>query len=129
MNLMPLANRLVAAGVGRPGESLFIEHMPGSTERAILLRNPLSGTRINYELPGYYRTEFQLIARCRTYPDGELLMRQALAALTLLVETAVEDHLFQFCRPRTEPVAFPLSQGNLLEWSVMFDVAFVTPIL
>lgn len=125
MNLMPLVNRIAAAGLGTSGESLFIDIMPASAERAILLRNPLSGTRINHELPGYFRTEFQVIVRSRTYPDGEALIQQVLDALTMHVETPVEDHLFQYCRPRTEPVAFPLSKGNVLEFNVMFDTAFV----
>lgn len=126
MKLMPLANLLEAAALGVKGDTLFLDMMPAEAEQAILLRNPLTGTKINHELPGFFQTDFQVIVRtpASLYDEGEALIGQVVAALTL-AEAQVEDHHFNYCRPRTEPVAFPLSKGNLLEFNVTFDCCFV----
>ncbi|MEB0029214.1 minor capsid protein [Undibacterium sp. RTI2.1] len=124
MNLRPLANILAANSLGVLGTSMFFNMLPAEAEEAILLRNPLSGTKIDYELKGYFKTEFQLIVRSHSYANGEVLIKKVIDALTL-ENTQVEDHNFNYSRPRTEAVAFPLSRGNLLEFNVMFDVCFV----
>ena len=63
MNLMPLITLLQTSGLGVPGQTIFLNMMPAEADSAILLRNPLSGTKIDYELPDYYRSQFQLIVR------------------------------------------------------------------
>lgn len=125
MNLMPLLNQLQAMGLGQAAKTLYVDMLPAGATNAMLLRNPLSGTPINYELPGYYMTEFQLIVRGPAAdPQTRTRIAQAVAALTF-DNQQLEDHFFKYCRPRTEPVVFPISTGNLLEFSVMFDCCFV----
>lgn len=126
MKLMPLANLLEAYGLGVKAETLFLDMLPAEAEQAILLRNPLSGTPINHELPGYFETEFHVIVRtpAREYQAGSDLIDGVVKALTMANEQ-VEDHWFNYCRPRTEPIVFPLSDGNLLEFTVTFDCNFV----
>jgi hypothetical protein len=123
MNLLPLADRLAAQSVGTEGESIFVNMMPVECDLGVLLRNRLSGTVINYEIPGYYKAQFQMIVRAGNYADGEALMAQATAALTV-VETAIGNYFFNYCRPKTMPVAFPLSQGDNLEFSVYMECNF-----
>jgi hypothetical protein len=126
MNLMPLANLLQDRGLGTQGTDLFVHMMPAEAEKAVLLRTPLTGTAINYELPGFFKTEFQLIVRvpAASFDTGEELTRDIMSALTMM-ETQVENHFFNYCRPRTEPTPFPLSKGNLIEFNLMFDCCFV----
>lgn len=124
MKLMPLADLLEAAGHGVKGESIFLNMMPADAESAILLRSPLSGTPIDYELPGYYRAEFQLIVRGRDYAATEAWIEQVVATLTM-ADKQVGPMRFNYCRPKTEPVSFPLSDGNLYEFSANFDTSFV----
>lgn len=124
MNLMPLIVRLQAATLGEQGVSLFLNMMPSEAESAILLRSPLSGSRINYELPGFYQTQFQVIVRSHDYALGDKLMAQVLTALTM-TDTQVGPMLFNYIRPHTDPVVFPLSAGNLLEINVLMDCCFV----
>jgi hypothetical protein len=126
MNMMPLADRLESLGLGLKGTTLFIHMLPTETGNAILLRSPLSGTRINHELPGYYRSEFQLIVRtpAADYEAGQALVSQVVAALTL-TDTQIGPQFFNYCRPRTQPITFPLSKGNLLEISLTFEVNFI----
>jgi len=126
MNLMPLANLLEAEGIGLKGSSIFINMLPAGVEQAVLLRSPLSGTPINYELPGYYSARFHVIVRtpAADYAGGAALMQRVLDALTF-ERRQVESMFFNHSRPQTKPVTFPLSAGNLLELSVTFDVNFV----
>ena len=124
MNLKPLIDRLVELEVGLPGRTLFINMIPAEATRCVLLRNPLVGTKINYELPGFYKTKFQLIARAGNYEAGEALAEKAIEALTMGHGTRVGNYVIRHCRPLTHPSAYPLSKGNLLEFAVDFDVAF-----
>lgn len=123
MNLMNLKNRIEQAGMAKGGVSLFLEMMPLEAQLATLLRNPLSGTRIDYDMPGFYRAEFQLIVRTPGYVAGQALMEKLVPLLTF-GELTLGVQAFKHCLPRTLPVAFPLSDGNLVEHSVMFDCVF-----
>lgn len=122
MNLLPLVEHLQAKKVGTAGKTLYINMLPIDVPLAILLRNSLTGTLIDYELPGYSKTQFQAIVRAPSYPQGESLMEKLTTNLTLS-EVKIGPYFFNYCRPRTEPVVFPLSEGNLLEFSVYFDVS------
>ncbi len=125
MDLMPLADMLEGAAVGVKGQTVFLHMMPEDAEKAVLLRSPLSGTKINYEIKGYYRTDFQVIVRSHSYAEADALMKAVIATLTMSEKSVNNELYFQFCRPLTEPVAFPLSKGNLLEFNVSFDCCFV----
>lgn len=123
---MPLVNLLQDAGLGTQGADLFVHMMPAEAKQAVLLRTPLSGTPIDYNLPGFFKTQFQMIVRvpAASYDSGEQLAQNVIAALTMN-EVQVENLFFNYSRPRTEPVPFPLSKGNLIEFNVMFDCCFV----
>ncbi len=123
MNLVPLGLRLEANGAGKIRESIFINMIPIRVNNGILLRNPLVGTAIDYEMKGYYRTEFQVIVRAANYESGESLMQKVFQILTL-EETQVGDMHIKHCYPRFEPVVYPISDGNLLEFSTDFNIAF-----
>lgn len=123
MNLFPIAEKLEADGVGIMAETIFINMIPAEAPTGVLLRNPLQGTQIDYELPGYYKTEFKVIARATTYQEGEALIQAAFDSLTL-AEAQVGTMFIKHMRPKAKPVVFPLSTGNLLEFSADFAVCF-----
>jgi len=126
MNVMPLVNHLEALGLGAKGDTLFVNMLPAEARQAILVRSPLSGTPINYELPGYCRATFSVIVRtpASEYEAGMALMQAVTEALSV-DNLQVETQYFNFVRPRTQPVVFPLSKGNLLEISAQFDANYV----
>lgn len=124
MNLKPLTQLLEDKKLGIQGRTIFINMIPADATRGVLLRNPLTGTRIDYELPGFYKTEFQLIARAGDYEAGEALVSKITEALTLQAGAELGDMAFRYCRPKTEASAYPLSKGNLLEFACEFEVAF-----
>lgn len=122
MNLMPFADVLVAEGLGVKGQTLFISMLPVG-KNGLLLRDKLTGTAIDHELPGYYKTSFQLIARSTDMVTGQQLIDAAVQAITLQ-ETQLGVMLMRYSRPQALPAVFPLSDGNLYEFNVWFDVAF-----
>lgn len=119
MNLLPIARHLEAQKVGKLAQDLFMNMIPAKANNGILLRNPLAGTRIDYEMTGYINTEFQVIVRATNYELGEQQMEKVFAALT--IENVKLDTLYvKMCYPLFEPVVYPLSDGNLLEFSTDF---------
>ena len=123
MNLMPIAEKLEADGVGVMADTIFINMIPAEAPTGVLLRNPLQGTLIDYELPGFYKTEFKVICRAPNYPDGDALIQAVFDSLTL-AEAQVGSIYVKYMRPKTKPVVFPLSKGNLLEFSANFTICF-----
>jgi hypothetical protein len=123
MNLEPLANLLEDAGFGRLATNIFLNMLPAEAGSAILLRNALPGTDINYEIPGYFKTHFQLVVRSPGYATGDDIAKRVSAALKF-DNLQVDSQYYVYCRPRTLPVAYPLSKGNLLEFNVFFDVIY-----
>lgn len=123
MNLMPMIDLLQAKGLGDKGTDMFLNMMPSTVTRATMLREPLTGTEINYELPEYYKTEFQVIVRSPDYEDGLALINDAVKAMTL-EEEVVEGMYFRYCRPKAQPVSFPISDGALIEYTVKMCACF-----
>lgn len=124
MNLLPLAERLQAAGLGTLGTSIFVNMMPTECESGVLLRQPLTGTRINYELPDYFKTRVQVIVRTRNFEPGSQLMKQVTAALLIQSDTQVGDMFIRYLRPVSKPVSFPVTLGNFIEFTVPMDVCY-----
>jgi hypothetical protein len=120
-----LAKRLEQKGVGKLGETIFANNVPSHVLLAVGIYSKLTGATIDYELPGYRKTGFQVVVRCQDYEVGEELMHKAVQALTILMTENLPGHEVKYMRPRHELVSFPVSSGNLTEFSVNFDVAYV----
>lgn len=112
-------------GVGVRGKTIFINNIPSTLTLAIGVFSKLTGDMIDHELPGYVKTSFQLVVRCQNAQAGEQLITQATEAITLHKETVMTNAHVKYVRPRHYPVSFPLSDGNLLEFSVNFDACYV----
>jgi len=125
MNLMPFADFLEAHGLGTKGKDVFINMMPMETTKGILLRNKLAGTPINWEIPGYYHTEFQIVVRHHDFATAETRINTVITLLQQLKDGyELESLSINYCRAVTLPVSFPLSKGNQIEFSVWMDVNF-----
>lgn len=125
MNLLPIADHLESAGLGKQSKTIFISQIPMECPNGILLRSPLAGTKINHELPGYFKTTFSAIVRSNSYATGEQLIESVSAAVTM-AETQLGDTMYvRYIRPLTLPVVFPISKGSLLEFAVTFEIVFI----
>ncbi|EPG9233763.1 phage tail terminator protein [Acinetobacter baumannii] len=121
MNLLPLAKLLQTKQVGIAGQTIFVNMIPISAPKGVLLRNDLPGTEIDYELPGYFKTGFVVIVRDTSFDLAEQRMQRVSEVLTLN-DTTVGDFHFNYCRPKTRPNAYPMSAGNLIELAAEYSV-------
>lgn len=124
MDMLPIADRLEAQGVGIQGKTIFINLMPIECTEGILLRSPLAGTRVDAELPSFYRSSFSVIVRGYDYEAAHSLMKDAMQALTFL-DTEVDDIFIKYVRPATLPIVFPVSVANFYEIKVEFEICYI----
>lgn len=124
MNLEMIADKLQDDGVGKKGKTIFINHMPADVQTGILLRPPYIGTPIDYELPGYRKTKFNCAVRGKNYKDGNALAQKVMESLTFS-EMTISDTLVRYVRPTTEPVSFPVSDGGMVEFLMIFEAVYV----
>ena len=125
-----LEQKLVNAGLGVAGVSLFRNYMPPECSVGLMFRAPLIGIKINPHITGWYRTELQLITRHTDPVLGNLL---ALDAARILKVESLEIYPLSAERGRAQitlfyaetlPIQFPRLEGNGYEWSQHFCAAF-----
>lgn len=122
MELKSFVGVLERAKVGKEGKSLFLYQMP-AVEFGILIREETTGTRVDYELPGYFRSSFQITVRDTEYYAAKKKIEQAINALRM--QRVYLDEMFvNFCRPETQPVAFQMNNGQQVEFSVKMEICF-----
>ena len=127
MDLMPIVAILEAANVGVRGQSIFIAAMPVTCKKGILFRDNAAGSKIDWNLPGYYKTSFTGIARAQTYEDCNSLILAASQALTINVDFQVPNsYLIRRILPMNLPNIYPLSDGVYFESSVRYEIVVNT---
>ena len=122
MELIPFVNLLEQRKVGKLGKSIFMYQMP-AVEFGILLREELTGTKIDYELEGYYHSTFQVVVRDTEYTPAKDKIMQVIRTLKMQNDF-LGGSLIRYCRPRTEPVPYQMSPGNQVEFSVIMEICF-----
>ena len=125
MKLESFAEKMQTAAVGTQGQSIFINHMPADRV-GVLLRDPFGGMRLDHELPGFRKGSFQLVVRDKTMAAAKATMSAAIAAIaTELKQDYPLSVRVKYVRQRHDPIAYPLSAGNLTELLVNIDVCGV----
>lgn len=122
MNLDPFAEylRLLIS------ESVFVWHMPENYEVGVLLLSSLPGSKLHETIPCYKRGKFNAIIRHRDYQSGYSLSKQVSEHLKMNRQNLDEGLInVKFCRPTHDPVAFPSSKGDLIEFSINFETSYV----
>lgn len=121
---------LDSAGVGTPGVDLFCHRLPADIERGTMVTGNLAGTDIDHELTGWRQGRIQVIVRDPDHEDGMVRTRAVMAALSLvnvlLPATAGAPEVFmRRLRPIHDPIVYPRSDGDLIEFSVNFEGVWV----
>lgn len=124
MNLEPFANCLQAMDVGVIGNNIFLYNMPNTVHEGILFVAPLSGMKIDPDLPNYRKGKFQVIVRSEAYSDAKELADSVMGVLDF-ANKVVDNYSVKYVRPRTEPVVFPVSEGDYIEFSLNFNTVYV----
>lgn len=127
MLLKIIAEYAESINAGTIGRDLFAYNMPETSNLGVLLRQPLTGAEIDYELPGYRKAKFQVIVRCKPVEieQGLVKITEFVDMITVLSEMNLSGMQIKYMRPRHDPVLYPVSEGNNLEYSVNFDVVYV----
>lgn len=121
MNLIPFAEYLETAGLGEQGRSLFVNYYPAEVTTGVFLRNKLFGMSIDHNLPGYLKFSFQAVIRSNNFTTGEALAKDVAKTLHLN-DVTLGDMKVNYCRPVNIPYPYPISDGELVEFNVEFDV-------
>lgn len=128
MDLESIAQHLSAADVGVRIEgfdrNIFIHQMPSIVKRGVLIRGPQSAVMIDHELPGYFKTSFQVIVRSDDHRRGQELAEAVSNALTIRLEQMIGQMKVRQIYPKHLPLVYPTSEGDRLEWSINFFAAF-----
>jgi len=124
MKFEPLADYLDGQGIVTKGQTLFIHYMPQTIKIGALMLGKLTGTPIDPELPGYYKTGFRIIVRHQDIVDGLAMANQIKDALNMR-NVELPGMSIRYIVPKHEPVLFPISEGDHLEISINFDAVYV----
>lgn len=127
MNLEPVITLLEDAGLGVAGETLFIQSFPAEVSEGIMLRPRLTGVKLDYDLPGYLKFDFQLVTRGRNHAATQALAVSAAHTLTIKARTTVGPWTVNYIRPSTIPVGYPISVGEMVEYNTNISACIVDP--
>lgn len=119
MNIDDLADRLEKEGI----TNVYVHYMPEEITQGVLLLS--NDDPIDPEIPNYRPdASIQAVIRHTKHGPGFALANRVIGILTITGEQTA-NMMVNYCRPRHEPVVFPRSAGDLLEWSVNFDANYV----
>jgi len=124
VSLEELATHLQTAGVGTVGKTIFAYHMPENPAIAIVFLPELEGAMIHEDLPNYRTEIFRVIVRHNNHVAGLALANQVSNALDLH-NTVVGTTTYKRLRPTTDPIPFPVSEGDRIEFLVSMWAAYV----
>jgi hypothetical protein len=125
--LVILAEYLAMQGLGKvtgSAKTIYVNHMPASVTKGILLRQDYLGIQIVPELPGYFKTTFQVILRNPDMQDGADLAERVSAALTQ-ERKVIGEMTVNYLRPRHKPIPYPASKGDQFEFLVNVDACYL----
>lgn len=125
--LVDLATYLAAQGCGKivgTNKNIFVSHMPATVKSGILIRPDYLGTPYDHELPGYYRTSFQVIVRDPGHAEGQTLADKVCVILNK-ERTVIGSMQVHYIRPSERPYVYPASEGDYLEFSTYFDACYL----
>jgi hypothetical protein len=128
MHLEPIAALLEQQGVGVRAKTIFINAMRVE-DTGILLKPDYKGTRIDPELPGYFKGAFALVVRAKTYAEGAALIKRAMAVLWIERETELDEGMtVKWCRAQTLPINYPVPASGVVEFVANIDCCYVEPV-
>ena len=107
-----------------PALQVFAYNMPVDIKRGVLVVANMPAD-IHQDIYGYRIGEFTIVVRDSDYESGIDIATQISSALTGEGLT-ISGVYFMFIRAKHEPMVFPRSEGNGLEFSVSFQCRFVT---
>ena len=119
MKFEPLVEKLQEELGLKPGTDLFINQMPATVKKGVLLRETYGGTEIDGYIPDMRRGRFQVAVRGKGYSEGYALA-EAISEVLTLDNVTLTGLQVKNMRPISEPAGFALSDANNYEFLVNF---------
>ena len=107
---------------------VFINHMPAEVVDGVLFKEGYSGATIDPEIKGWRKARFQIAVRDKQSNQKAAKARawEIINALDIPGELRIPDGiLIKHMRPLTEPIAYPISDGVNIEFSLNFQIIYV----
>jgi len=125
--LLAIGEYLQDNGFGQLGVDVFVYNMPDAVSSGILiLDDDGNPTEIDEYIPNLRKSHFRMIVRCSDYQTGYGIAKELRNRLNFYNVT-IGDYRFLRLRPTYDPVAYPVSDSDVIEVSVNFWAAYIEP--
>lgn len=123
MNLVPFRNTLIAKIDDQP---VYMYRFPETELSGILLLHNMNGAKLDPNLPDLKKGKLQAIIRAskNDFESGYALSKRVIATFKAVKRTTIDGVLIHFIEPMSDPIAFPVSKGNFIEFSCNFETAY-----
>lgn len=123
MNLDPIRDYIASNSDLITGKDLFSYFSPHTAQSSVLLVTGATGNMPDHEVKGVFKGRYQVIVRDPNY-DAAKARASALYDLLNLLETDMGEYVVTYSRPRNTPVPFSRSEGDLVEFSINYDIRY-----
>lgn len=123
MNLHPIRDYIAANTSLKVGETLFSYSIPADVDVGVLVVSEPAGNRVDHEIKGVFKGRYQIIVRDKDFDSGMLRANQLFTLLDL-IETDMYEYVVTYSRPRNTPLPFARSDGDLIEFSINYDIRY-----
>lgn len=128
MKLSAVAEILITEGIATPGKDLYIYGMPEGTQKGVLLTDDTdSPTEVDEDIPKLKKSDFRAIVRGNDYEEAMALATRVSKALNKYNYEASNGLKFLRLRPTYDPIAYPVSESDVIEVSVNLWTAYIEP--
>lgn len=128
MKLKAVAEILATEGIATPGKDLYIYTMPESTQYGVVVVDDTdSPTEIDEYIPKLKKSDFRAIVRGNDYDEAMALAARVQGALNKYNYEASNGLKFLRLRPTYDPIAYPVSESDVIEVSVNLWTAYIEP--
>ena len=128
MKLKAVAEILANAGIATPGVDLYIYAMPEPQQEGIILVDDTdSPTEIDEYIPKLKKSDFRAIIRGKDYDTAMELALTVQQALNKYNYEASNGLKFLRLKPTYDPIAYPVSESDVIEVSVNLWTAYIEP--
>ncbi|WEU67486.1 minor capsid protein [Xanthomonas phage JGB6] len=126
--LYAVAEILTNEGIAIPGDTLYIANMPeGYQNGVVLIDDPDSPTEIDEYIPKLKKSDFRAVIRGSNYENAMALAKQVRVTLDKYNYTATNGLKFLRLKPTYDPIAYPVSDSDVIEVSVNLWTAYIDP--
>lgn len=122
-HLTDIATLIENAGLGTKAKDVFIGTLPGGLNSGVMIRPPLTGTKIDEGLRGFHEAEVMIIVRDPSPAAGYDKALQLQTALAKHNVTIGETY-FGWMRPTELPVSYPRGDGDEVETAFDLQIGF-----